>query len=193
MISKADGDNTPLGQRSLCVLPLVYRIWASARLAHVQDWFYAWVLASAHGAGQGDSSVDAWFSTSIDIREILSNARHGDFHIFVADVVKSFDTVDRGVLGCALGRLRLPSTSLFIRKFVSVSSLLLVLELPGQGTGAFSNDASLVMVFIVVHYAPWCRYLETLKGTTPQLYADNPKCSSCNAVLLLASAQCTVP
>ena len=27
MISKADGDNTPLGQRSLCVLPMVYRIW----------------------------------------------------------------------------------------------------------------------------------------------------------------------
>ena len=29
-------------------------------------------------------------------------------HSFVADVIKSFDTVDRGILDCALGRLGLP-------------------------------------------------------------------------------------
>ena len=29
MIPKTDGDATPLGQRPLCVLPVVYRIWAS--------------------------------------------------------------------------------------------------------------------------------------------------------------------
>ena len=31
-----------------------------------------------------------------------------DVHVFVADVVKSFDTVDRGVLDVVLGRLGLP-------------------------------------------------------------------------------------
>ena len=31
MIPKTDGDATPLGQRPLSVLPIVYRIWASAR------------------------------------------------------------------------------------------------------------------------------------------------------------------
>ena len=56
-------------------------------------------------AGKGVSSVDAWRSTALDTEEILSNARHGDFHIFVADVVKSFDTVDRDILDCALGDL----------------------------------------------------------------------------------------
>ena len=45
MIPKAERDSTPLGQRSLCVLPVVYRTRASARLAHVQDWFYALVPA----------------------------------------------------------------------------------------------------------------------------------------------------
>ena len=43
LIPEAEGDSTPLGQRSLCVLPVVYRIWASVRLAHIQEWFYAWV------------------------------------------------------------------------------------------------------------------------------------------------------
>ena len=41
MIPKAEGDSTPLGQRPLSVLPVVYRLWASVRLAHLRDWFYS--------------------------------------------------------------------------------------------------------------------------------------------------------
>ena len=55
------------------------------------------------------SSVDARYSTTVDIEKVLSNTRQGDFHIFVADVVKSFDPVDRDILVCALGRLGLPA------------------------------------------------------------------------------------
>ena len=58
---------------------------------------------------KGVYSVDAWYTTSVDIEEVLSNTRHDDFHFFVADVVKSFDTVDRDILDCALGRLGLPA------------------------------------------------------------------------------------
>ena len=35
MIPKADGDATPVGQRPLCVLPVVYRLWASVGLRHL--------------------------------------------------------------------------------------------------------------------------------------------------------------
>ena len=87
----------------------MYRLWASVRLAHLQDWFYSWVPDSVFSAGKGVSSVDAWYTTSIDIEEVLSNTGHDDFHFFVADVVKSFDTVDRDILDCALGRLGLPA------------------------------------------------------------------------------------
>ena len=75
----------------------------------MQDCFFSRVPDSVFCADQHVSSVDAWYSTSIDIEEVLSNTRHGDFHIFVADVVKSFDTVDRDILGRALGRLALPA------------------------------------------------------------------------------------
>ena len=43
MIPKAEGDSTPLGQHPLCVLPVVYRLWASVRLAHLKEWFFSWV------------------------------------------------------------------------------------------------------------------------------------------------------
>ena len=41
-----DGDVTPLVQRPLSVLPVVYRIWASARMGQLEGWFRSWVLDS---------------------------------------------------------------------------------------------------------------------------------------------------
>ena len=38
MILKSDGDATPLGQRPLSVLPVVYRVWASARMVQIEGW-----------------------------------------------------------------------------------------------------------------------------------------------------------
>ena len=43
MIPKVDGDATPLGQRPLSVLPVVYRIWASARMEQLNDWCHSWL------------------------------------------------------------------------------------------------------------------------------------------------------
>ena len=108
MIPKADGDSTPLGQRPLCVLPITYRLWASARLGHLEEWFRSWVPDSVFSAGGGRSSVEAWYSTAIDIEESLAGVLGSDVHIFVADVIKSFDTVDRGILDYILSRLGLP-------------------------------------------------------------------------------------
>ena len=46
---------------------------------------------------------------TIDFERVLRNARHSDLHIFVADVVESFDTVDGDILDCALGLTWSPS------------------------------------------------------------------------------------
>ena len=48
------------------------------------------------------------------------------------------------------------------------------------------------MVFIVALYSPWCRYLESQAGISPQLYADNLKCTSHDVDSVLAAAQYTV-
>ena len=52
MIPKSDGDATPLGQRPLSVLPVVYRIWASTRMGQLDDWFRSWVPDSVYSAGR---------------------------------------------------------------------------------------------------------------------------------------------
>ena len=108
MIPKTDGDAAPLGQRPLSVLPVVYRIWASARMGQLEGWFKSWVPDSVFSAWGGRGSVEAWYTSALDIEEVLSGAAHSHVHLFVADVVKSFDTVDRVILDCVLSRLGLP-------------------------------------------------------------------------------------
>ena len=47
------------------------------------------------------------------------------------------------------------------------------------------------MMFIVALYLPWCRYLFAQVGVEPQLFADNLKCVSEDANLLLRAARFT--
>ena len=51
--------------------------------------------------------IVAWFSTALDIEEVLAGAVDTHVHIFVADVVKSFETVDRSILDRVLSSLGL--------------------------------------------------------------------------------------
>ena len=108
MIPTTDGDATPLGQRPLSVLPIVYRIWASARMGQLEGWFKSWVPDSVCSAGGGRGSVEAWYTSSLDIDEVLAGAADSHVHLFVADVIKLFDTVDRNILDRVLSSLGLP-------------------------------------------------------------------------------------
>ena len=53
MIPKADDDSTPLGQRPLSVLPVVYRLWASLRLGHLREWVEGGCLSQFFSLGNG--------------------------------------------------------------------------------------------------------------------------------------------
>ena len=150
MIPKSDGDATPLGQRPLSVLPVVYRVWASTRMSQLDDWFRSWVPDSVFSAGGGRGSVEAWYTSALDIEEVLSGASDSHVHLFVADVVKSFDTVD---LWCRL--LPFFSVILVVLLMVLVFFLILIrlmqnsegLGFPtfavlGKGRPALTNSAS---------------------------------------------------
>ena len=91
----------------LACLPVVYRIWAAARMGQLEGWFESWVPGSVYSAGGGRGSVEAWYTSALDIEEVLSGATDSHVHLFVADVVKSFDTVDRGILDRVLSSLGL--------------------------------------------------------------------------------------
>ena len=196
MIPKTDGDATPLGQRPLSVLPIVYRIWASARMVQLDGWFKSWVPASVFSAGSGRGSVEAWYTSSLDIEEVLTGVVDSDVHLFVADAIKSFDTVDRRILDRVLSSLGLPG---WFRHFYFEYHAHVRLRLklasglgePWTRDGGITQGCPLSMMFIVALYLPWCRYLAAHGGVQPQMYADNLKCVSRNPAALLRAARFT--
>ena len=169
MIPKTDGDATPLGQRPLSVLPVVHRIWASARMGHLEDSFRASVPDSVFSAGGGRGSVEAWYSSALDIEEVLSGSTDSHLHLFVADVIKSFGTVDRGILDRVLSSLGLPGW--FRHAYFEYHGhvrlrfkLASGLGEPWARDGGIPQGCPLSVLFIVVLYLPWCRYLADHEG-----------------------------
>ena len=68
---------------------MVYRVWASARMVQLEGWFKSWVPDSVFCAGGGRGSVEAWYTTALDIEEVLAGAADYHVHLFVADVILS--------------------------------------------------------------------------------------------------------
>ena len=196
MIPKTDGDATPLGQRPLSVLPSVYRVWASVRMGQLDGWFMSWVPDSVFSAGGGRGSVEAWYTSVLDIEEVLSGASDSHLHLLVADVIKSFGTVDRSILDRVLSSLRLPGwfRHAYFKYHAHVRlrfKLASGLGEPCTRDGGIPQGCPLSMMFIVALLLPWCRYLAAHEGVLPQLYADNLKCVSRDPGLLLHAARFT--
>ena len=152
---------------------------------------------SVFSAGRGRSSVDAWYTTALDIEECLAGGVDADVHLLVADVVKSFDTVDRGILDRVLSSLGLPAwfrhmptLSIMLMSGLGLSSAAGLGE-PWTRKRGIPQGCPLSMMFIVALYLPWCRYLGELPDVSPQLYADNLKCVSSRPEQLLRAAQFT--
>ena len=124
-----------IGQRPLGVLPIVYRVWASARMSQLDGWFKSWVPDSVFSAGGDRGSVEAWYTSALDIEEVLSGATDSHVHLFVADVIKSFDTVDRRILVCLAGFV-MPTLSTMLMLGCGLSWLLALVSL-GLVTGVF--------------------------------------------------------
>ena len=196
MIPKTDGDAAPLGQRPLSVLPVVWRIWASARMCQLKEWFRSLVPDSVFIAGGGRGSVEAWYATTLDIEEVLTGAADSHVHLFVADVLKSFDTVDRGVLDRVLSSLGLPAwfRHVYFEYHAHVRQrfkLAAGLGEPWTRDWGIPLVCPWSMMFIVALYWPWCRYLSPQGRVEPPLYADNLKCVSGDPALLLRAARFT--
>ena len=111
-------------------------------------------------------------------------------------MVKSFDTVDRGISDRVLSGLGLPGwfrhANLKYHAHVRLRfKLASGLGEPWTRDGGIPQGCSLSMMFIVALHLPLCRYPAAHGGVQPQLYADNRKCVSRDPDLLLNAARFT--
>ena len=166
-------------------------------MSQLDEWFRSWVSDSVFSAGGGRGSVEAWYTSSLDIEEVLAGDADSHVHLFVADVRKSFDTVDPeyfGSLSCVVLGFLAGFAMLILSTMLMSScglSWRLALVRPWTRDGGIPQGCPLSMMFIVALYLPWCRYLAAHGGVRPQLYADNLKCVSQDPDLLLSAARFT--
>ena len=164
-------------------------------MVQLDGWFRSWVPDSVFGAGGGRSSVEAWYTNALDIEEVLAGANYSDVLFFVADVVKSFDTVDREILDRVVSSLGLPGwfRNAYFEYHAHVRmrfKLASGLGEPWTRDGCIPQGCPLSMMFIVALYLPWCRYLAPHEGVQI-FFADNLKCVSRDRDLLLKAARFT--
>ena len=126
--------------------------------------------------------------------ECLGSEEDDHVHIFVADVVKYFDTVDRDILDCVLGMLGLPGWLRHVYFEFHADVSLRFKFAAGIGE-AWTRDCGLPqgcplsMIFTVALYLPWCKSLEAIGGIKPHLYVDDSKRVSGNSDALLDAAR----
>ena len=180
MIPKVGGDSTPLGQRPLSVLPVVCRIWASARMKQLEAGFSLGfpvlfiVLVMVGALWRLGILLLLILKRSLLVLLIL---------MFISLLLTLLSLSIRlievfwigfwAVLACLPGSVMLILS--IILMFVFVLSLLLALVNLGLG-------------MVVALYLPWCRYLGAECGVSSQLYADILKCVSRDPGLLLRAA-----
>ena len=159
MIPKEGGDGSVHWAKTIeCA---TYRSQAMGHSPTVpyQDWFESWLPKSVFSAGRGRSSVDAWYATALDIEECPGSEEDAHFHTFVADVVKSFDTVDKNILDFVLSRLGLPGWFRHVHfKFHAKVGLRFKCAAGVVGAwtrdGGISQGCPLSMVFTAALYLP---------------------------------------
>ena len=139
-------------------------------MQHLHSWSESWVPRSAFSAGGGRSSVKAWYSTALDLEKSFSGALDYDVHFFVADVVKSFDTVNRCILDSVLSRLGWFRHAYFeYHAWVRLRfKLSCGLSQSWTGDCGIPQECPLSVVSVVALYLPWCRHLESFREVEPR-------------------------
>ena len=163
----------------LVFLPVENRVCDSARMVPLEDWFRSRVPDSVFSAGGGRGSVEAWYTTALDLEEVLS------YQVLLTLLIGVFWIV----LACLAGSVTPLLSTMLMSGYVF--SWHLALGSLGLVMGSIPQGCRLSMMFIVALYLPWCRYFADQEGVEPQLHADNLKCVSGDPGLLLRAARFT--
>ena len=112
----------PLAYRVLLMLPVVYRMWARARLAHLQPWIAKWATPEMLAGIEGQGAEEAAIITAL----VLEHCRmkRQEFTSGAADVYKFFDQAQRDLLFDVLETAGMPQGVLgayrsFLEKWLS--------------------------------------------------------------------------
>ena len=141
------------------VLLVVKSLCATVRPSVLVEWCQGWVLTSGCSDGQWVRFLNAWCSICLDIAAAFASRRRAadGLHVFVVEVIKSCDIVEKYKLDSALGRLGMLSLG----------------EVEEGDPPRVPFDYGFFAVALCV---PWCGILRSKEVLLPGFYADNLMC-----------------
>ena len=87
-----------LDYRILLILPLLYRRWASVRLANLRPWVASWSLDCMFAGIPGKGADEAWYESAVRVEHAKL---HGNVISGAAsDIQKCFDQISRLLVVC---------------------------------------------------------------------------------------------
>ena len=70
LISKGEG-TSPLKLRPVGIMSVIYRLWASTRVADVMTWQETWLDNSLHGFRRAHGAEDVWWEQALCVEQAL--------------------------------------------------------------------------------------------------------------------------
>eukprot|EP00435_Cladocopium_sp_Y103_P072340 s129_g40.t1 len=176
LIPKDPGDLSPLGQRPLGVMSVLYRVFGAYRLQDVILWQEAVLHDSQFGFRPGHSCDDVSYDIALAIEESLLS---GDPLIGVHfDFKKAFDLVPRNIIFQLASRLGFSFNLLQVMQHM-YSNLQRYFKLPGGHSAPSHSSCGILqgcplsVVFMNLIVSIWCRTIEAETAAKPKAFADD--------------------
>ena len=176
LIPKDPADLSPLGQRPLGIMSVVYRIYCAYRLLDVIQWQDAILHDSQFSFRPGRSCDDVFYDIALAIEESMLS---GDPLVGVHfDDKKAFDLVPRNLIFQLSKRLGFSSSLLDVMQNM-YTGLKRFFKLPGGHSAPFKSTCGILqgcplsVVFMNLIVSMWCRAIEAETTARPRAFADD--------------------
>ena len=165
----------PFEYRVLLILPVLYRRWATARLADLKPWVQRWQLPEMFAGVEGCGAEDGWYETSLTMEHFrLTNT---PFAGAASDIYKCFDQINRTLLYHILQIAGMPKN--IISAYARYQEGLNVYNSLAAGLGekhirlnGIPQGCPLSMMIIALMTRPWMLVTRQC-GATPRGLADD--------------------
>ena len=161
----------PLAYRVLMILPVIYRKWASARLADLVEWIAEWQTEHMFAGIPAFGAEDAWLGTALHIEECMLQGKA--FSGAATDIMKCFDQVSRRLVKKILQAAGLPPH--ILDAYMRFQESLNVFNAISGGLGkpycrpyGIPQGCPLSMTIIALLLRPWL-FIVLDRGSTPRV------------------------
>jgi hypothetical protein len=176
LIPKTAGDTSPLGQRPLGIMSVLYRLFCAYRLQDVIAWQEHFLHESQHGFRTGHFTDDVFYDISLRIEDALCN---GTALIGIHyDYKKAFDLLPRCILFKIAEQMGFCPKLLKLMKHI-YSNLKRYFRIPGGLSDTFVSSCGILqgcplsVCFLNLMMGTWARTIVAETESIPQVFADD--------------------